>query len=583
MSIRLALVFLASIAVAQPPDLQRIPAGSFAATDQFTSVPVRVNLSAFQLGKTEVTQAQYEAVTGANPSVYIGPNRPVENVSWWDAIHYMNALSNKQQLRPCYDPATGKRDPLCNGYRLPTEAEWMRVAGQRPAPGQLPTLGSTDVKSTAALVATLKLGTHPVASLAADVLGLFDLYGNVSEWCDDFYDPLWSPESLRDPRGPKTGIARVVRGGSFVTTSASWSGEYRSSMPPTSRSRYKGFRIARNGSAPVPTPIDDPNWFAPFNQRPAALATAIGNLTNIPTAERDWRQRLIAKWQAILAEPPTSARPASSRLLQSTSVRNFPAELRELETEPDIWENIFVLRPASSQSKRLPVLIVPYYDVDTPAGLNLGGRRFTPPGVRSFAYIGAQHGYLVVAVRWFGESYGEFYTEAVANLALRHPGATGLGKWIADARRLVDFIETIPDADPQRIGILGHSLGGKMAIYAAAFEPRIRAVVASEPGIAFASTNYDAYWYLGEALRRAPQGTDQHELLALMAPRPALLIGGDDSDKDTSWHYINAARPAYRALGFPNYIGFYNHHSGHSPAPAAVDLAFQWFDHFLVP
>ncbi len=583
MSTRLALVCLASIAAAQPPALQRIPAGSFTSTDQFTSVPVRVNLSAFQLGKTEVTQAQYEAVTGANPSVYIGPNRPVENVSWRDAIHFLNALSNSQQLRPCYDPATGKRDPLCNGYRLPTEAEWMRVAGQRPAPGQLSTLGSTDVKSTAALVATLKLGTHPVASLAANSLGLFDIYGNVSEWCDDFYDPLWSPESLQDPRGPKIGIARVVRGGSFVTTSATWSGEYRSSMPPDSRSRYKGFRVARNDSAPAPARINDPNWFAPFNQPPAALATATGNLTTIPIAARDWRQRLTAKWQAILSEPAAISRPVSSRLLGSTSIRSFPAELRELEMEKDIWENVLVLRAASPSAKKMPVLIVPYYDVDTPAGLDLGGRKFTPPGVRSFAYIGAQHGYLVVAVRWFGESYGEFYTEAVANLALRHPGATGLGKWIADARRLVDFIETIPDADPQRIGILGHSLGGKMAIYAAAFEPRIRAVVASEPGIAFASTNYDAYWYLGEALRRAPIGTDQHELLALMAPKPVLLIGGDDSDKDLSWHYINAARPAYRLLEAPNNIGFYNHRSGHTPAPTAVDLAFQWLDRFLVP
>ena len=189
MSIRLAFVCLASVAVAQPPALQRIPAGSFASTDQFTSVPLRVNLSTFQIGSTEVTQAQYEAIMGANPSVYIGPNRPVENVSWWDAIHYLNALSNRQGLRPCYDPATGQRDPLCNGYRLPTEAEWMRVAGPRPAPGQLSTLGSTDVTSTAALAATLKLGTHPVASLAANSLGLFDVYGNVSEWCEDHYDP----------------------------------------------------------------------------------------------------------------------------------------------------------------------------------------------------------------------------------------------------------------------------------------------------------------------------------------------------------------------------------------------------------
>jgi hypothetical protein len=82
--------------------------------------------------------------------------------------------------------------------------------------------------------------------------------------------------------------------------------------------------------------------------------------------------------------------------------------------------------------------------------------------VNAYAYTAAQHGYLAVAVRWFGESYGESYSEAVANLALRHPGSTGLGKWVADARRVVDFIETLPDADALRRGIRATHPGNRV-------------------------------------------------------------------------------------------------------------------------
>ena len=171
----------------------------------------------------------------------------------------------------------------------------------------------------------------------------------------------------------------------------------------------------------------------------------------------------------------------------------------------------------------------------------------------------------------------------VANLALRHPGATGLGKWVADARRVVDFVETLPDADTTRIGIMGHSLGGKMALYAAAFEPRISAVVSSELGVGFKDSNYGDYWYLGDKLASAPAGTDQHELIALVAPRPFLLIGGDEYDKAESWHYINAARAVYEQSGKGQNIGYFNHHTGHTPSPESIALSFDWLNRFLKP
>jgi pimeloyl-ACP methyl ester carboxylesterase len=232
------------------------------------------------------------------------------------------------------------------------------------------------------------------------------------------------------------------------------------------------------------------------------------------------------------------------------------------------------MRPHTRTTGRLPVLVVPFYDVDTPAGRNLGGRRFVPPSVRSFAYMAVQRGFIAIAIRWFGESYGEGYDEAVANLKLRHPGSTGLGKWIWDSQRLLDWIATLPNADSTRIGVMGHSLGGKMALYAAAFDGRLKAVVASEPGIGLALTNYDDFWYLGENIARIPKGSDQHELIALIAPRPFLLIAGEDSDGDKSLSYMNAARPAYGPA--EDRLGFFNHRKGHSPTPESVILALDW-------
>ena len=199
-----------------------------------------------------------------------------------------------------------------------------------------------------------------------------------------------------------------------------------------------------------------------------------------------------------------------------------------LQTEPDYWEKIFLMIPREPIRKPTPVVIVPYYDVDVPAGKNMSGFNYEPPGVRSFAYLMAQQGYIAVAVKWFGKDYGEGPAEVVSNLKLKYPECTGLGKWVWDAQRLVDYLYSLPEVDRQNIGIIGHSLGAKMALYAAAMDERITAVVFSEGGIGFAFSNYDDYWYFGDFLNDIDNSTDQHELLALLAPRPFLLIGGDE-------------------------------------------------------
>jgi hypothetical protein len=106
-------------------------------------------------------------------------------------------------------------------------------------------------------------------------------------------------------------------------------------------------------------------------------------------------------------------------------------------------------------------------------------------------------------------------------------------------------------------------------------------VVSNELGIGLTFSNYSDYWYFGNKIHTLPPGSDQHELIALIAPRPFLLIGGDKYDTEKSWYYINAARAVYKLYGKPENVGYFNHHTGHRPTPDAIWRMNEWLAHFL--
>jgi hypothetical protein len=560
-------------------DLARVPAVSREVVDGDTGIRITIPVGEFLISPTEITQSQYEAVIGSNPSFEKSSKHPVENVSWWDAIRYCNLRSSKEKLQPAYDLTTGRCDRTRNGYRLPSDAEWDAALGV--ADPKQANLGSTDTKDAGALVRMMGAkGTHDVGTYQANQYGVHDMLGNVWEWTDDFANPVASTP-LQNVRG----LARVIRGGSFISTRTGWSRGFRSSMPAEHKSRFTGFRVVRTVAPAVKPKLD----FTVFQQPPAGFESATGNLTALLSSNEtteSWKKKradLLLKWKKILGSPNATPGAPQVREVETIQELNHTSKLMYLKTESDSWEKILVMTPVKPVAERMPVVIVPYYDVDVPAARNLGGRSFMPGSVRAYAYLAAQRGFLAVAVRWFGESYGERYDEAVANLKTRHPQWTGLGKWVWDSQRLLDYIYTLPNVDRSRIGIIGHSLGAKMALYAAAFDERISTTVFSEGGIGFSMSNYEDYWYLGEAMRSLPAGTDQHELLGLIAPRPFLLIGGDEYDGPRSWHYVNAARKVYGLFGKPEQIGYFNHHTGHSPTPDAIGHAMRWLEHFLKP
>ena len=231
-----------------------------------------VTVSAFYMDKTEVTQADYLALMGVNPSHFTGdPKRPVENVTWFDAVLYCNARSRRDGLEEVYsfsgvsgtvgNGCTGlgslNVNPLRNGYRLPTEAEWEYAcrAGSSVdfywgAIWPLETKADTTVIDAHAVwLHNSNNTTARVRTKRPNGLGLYDMGGNVAEWCHDWYDGRYYSESpSADPPGALPSVARVVRGGSWVNDAIYLRSACRSMFLPGDRDLSVGFRCVRRAN-----------------------------------------------------------------------------------------------------------------------------------------------------------------------------------------------------------------------------------------------------------------------------------------------------------------------------------------------
>lgn len=181
---------------------------------------------AYYIGKYVVTQEQWEAVMSNNPSVIKAANLPVTNVSWEDCYEFIKKLNVK---------TNGK-------YRLPTEAEWEYAcrAGTTTSYSFGDKLTRQDVKYY-----NSKLNKQlVVGSFKPNAFGLYDMHGNVFEWCEDWHGEY--PFEVTDPKGPATGKSHVLRGGSFLNvTSLARSAERNSRFTPTTGNNISGFRLAR--------------------------------------------------------------------------------------------------------------------------------------------------------------------------------------------------------------------------------------------------------------------------------------------------------------------------------------------------
>ena len=271
-----------------PVGFALIPAGAFSMGDSFgegdsDERPVRqVQVSGFYLGKTEVTKGEWDAVrTWAAGRGYAdlsqgagkAANHPVTDVSWWDAVKWCNARSEKEGLVPCYAVGgspmrTGTTVPTVSwtakGYRLPTEAEWEKAARGGLSGKRFP-WGDTirhsqanyysssddayDVSPTEGYHPSYEVGdepyTSPAGSFPANGYGLQDMAGNVWEWCWDLYE-TYASGAQTDPRGAASGSDRVFRGGSWNSNAIYCRAAYRSNPAPAYQYYFLGFRVLRS-------------------------------------------------------------------------------------------------------------------------------------------------------------------------------------------------------------------------------------------------------------------------------------------------------------------------------------------------
>ena len=183
--------------------------------------PHKVKLSAFLIDKFEVTHAMFMKAQLPNPSHWQdNPRKPVERVRWRDAKQYCNERSLLEKLKPCYNEKTADFDCdyTANGYRLPTEAEW-EYACRAGTDGPYDFGPADKLRQFAWFADNATEKTHPVGDKKPNRWGIFDLYGNVSEWCEDVYSPAYYKDSPpADPHGPPNpgkDVKRVMRGGSW--------------------------------------------------------------------------------------------------------------------------------------------------------------------------------------------------------------------------------------------------------------------------------------------------------------------------------------------------------------------------------
>ena len=272
-----------SSATTAPENFVLIKGGSFKHT-QSNYYGKGVTVSDFYIGKYEVTQKEWTEIMGSNPSKFQGDNLPVETVNWYDSVEYCNKRSAKEGLKPYYNIDKDNKDPNnkpnpqfgdlddikwtvtinadANGYRLPTEAEWEYAADGGQLSKSYAYSGSNFVDEVAWywrnagdkdltgvwLWSALQQNhdqTKPVGGKEPNELGLYDMSGNVREWCWDWFrDQL--PSNVTDPKGSPSGFGRVWRGGGWMGDAPFTETSFRGSLAANGTGSDQGFRVCRN-------------------------------------------------------------------------------------------------------------------------------------------------------------------------------------------------------------------------------------------------------------------------------------------------------------------------------------------------
>lgn len=308
-----------------------------------------------------------------------------------------------------------------------------------------------------------------------------------------------------------------------------------------------------------------------------------------PTLNRwlEMRPALLDQWRAVVGEPSFTDFDRTPEVIDEFETQYCQATVLLQPTGPAQRQKVMVLEPKIGSRSPRPAAVVPYYHPDLMAGFDLEKR--APIDERPNVQFGrhlTERGFVVACTEAYpfntvpepeSEAGFAWWRAATEKLLGENPRWTGIGKLTSDTSRAVDLLLAQPDVDADRVLAIGHSLGGKMAFYTAAFDERITACIASDFGIAWDFTNWDAPWYFGPQIHDADFALNGHHALALIAPRSFLCIAGE-ADRPESWHYIEEAQRVYRLYDREHAAGCFLHMTGHQPTEESVHTAYRWLD-----
>jgi dienelactone hydrolase len=320
-----------------------------------------------------------------------------------------------------------------------------------------------------------------------------------------------------------------------------------------------------------------PTAAAPSRQLAPVLRDSNGR--TITTLD-EWRRRrteLEKTWRNVLGPLDVRGqRPPRLGVIGEERVGDVIRRRVRYQVEPDVRTEAYLLAPRQPRGK-CPGAIA--FHSTTPESIRQPAGLADDPG-KHFGLALAGRGFVVICPRNFlWPDTTRMAAEKETRLFhKRHPRASGMAKMLFDGQVALDILAAQPDVDPNRIGCIGHSLGAKEALYLAAFDARVTAVVSSEGGIGMTMSNWDADWYLGDVIHQPAFAREHHELLALAAPRPFLLVGGDSADGAASWPWLAAALPVYRLYGAPARLALLNHKRGHAVPPDVHTRLIEWVE-----
>jgi len=291
-------------------------------------------------------------------------------------------------------------------------------------------------------------------------------------------------------------------------------------------------------------------------------------------------------WRERIGHPEYEDFPHTRELLKTYDYPDFTAELCCQSNGSGTFQRLLIAVPRKIKTPA-PAVAVPFYFPEAMLGEELESRERLPfyAGIEMMKHL-ASRGYISASADSYHLTYREStrdrndfqrWGDAAELLLANHPHWSGIGKLVADTQLVIDALTEDPRVDAAKIGIAGHSLGGKMAFYTGCLDARVKVILASDFGIKWRQTNWDAPWYWGEQRVAGfeAEGLDHADLLRAAKCKPFALLAGK-YDNDESLELMQKAGYA------PEKMLFVNHATGHRPPASALDAGYDFIGKILM-